>query len=70
MVRLLTLTGPPAIGKTRRGLQLATGVLPRFRDGAFLVPLAPRRAVAEILAVVACGLAGREMMGGPLISGG
>ena len=41
-VRLLTLTGPPGIGKTRLALQAASGLLgeSRFEDGVFLVELA------------------------------
>jgi predicted ATPase/DNA-binding XRE family transcriptional regulator/Tfp pilus assembly protein PilF len=40
-VRLLTLTGPPGIGKTRLGLQVASELLPEFQDGIFFVMLAP-----------------------------
>jgi len=38
-VRLLTLTGPPGVGKTRLGLQLGARLLPTFRDGIYLVSL-------------------------------
>ena len=35
-VRMLTLTGPPGIGKTRLATQLASGVLEHFEDGSLL----------------------------------
>lgn len=39
--RLVTLIGPPGIGKTRLSLQVANDLLPDFADGVFFVPLAP-----------------------------
>ncbi|MFN8444816.1 MAG: tetratricopeptide repeat protein [Caldilineaceae bacterium] len=38
--RLLTLVGPPGIGKTRLGLEVATQLHARYRDGACFVSLA------------------------------
>ena len=38
--RLVTLTGPPGIGKTRLSLQVAGDLLADFTDGVFFVPLA------------------------------
>jgi predicted ATPase/transcriptional regulator with XRE-family HTH domain len=39
--RLLTLNGPPGIGKTRLSLQVGAQMLDDFANGVFFVPLAP-----------------------------
>lgn len=39
--RLLTITGPGGIGKTRLALQYAAGQMDNFPHGVYLVPLAP-----------------------------
>jgi predicted ATPase/class 3 adenylate cyclase len=41
--RVVTLTGVGGVGKTRLALQVAAEVLPRFREGAWLVELATVR---------------------------
>jgi predicted ATPase len=40
-IRLVTLIGPPGIGKTRLSIESARAALPDFPDGVFFVPLAP-----------------------------
>src|SRR5690348_3368459 len=52
-VRLLTLTGPAGVGKTRLALGIADCVLDLFPDGVFLVELAPTSDPALVLATIA-----------------
>jgi predicted ATPase len=55
-VRLVTLTGPGGIGKTRLALAAARYVQPAFRDGVWFVELAPLHDPAEIDAAIAQAL--------------
>jgi predicted ATPase/DNA-binding CsgD family transcriptional regulator len=50
--RLITLTGPGGIGKTRLALELAHHNLAQFADGAYFVPLQPLRSVHDISAAI------------------
>jgi predicted ATPase len=51
--RVVTLTGVGGVGKTRLAYQVAGQVLPRYRDGAWLVELAPVRDLDGVVDVFA-----------------
>jgi predicted ATPase/Tfp pilus assembly protein PilF len=59
-VRLLTLTGPPGIGKTRLAVQVAASLISHFPDGVFFVGLAPISDPALVAATVAQTVGVRE----------
>ena len=64
--RLVTVTGPGGLGKTRLAGQVARQVAGRFADGAWLVELAPVQDPAQVPAVVAAALGVREQPGVPV----
>jgi predicted ATPase/class 3 adenylate cyclase/Tfp pilus assembly protein PilF len=66
--RLLTLTGPGGVGKTRLGLRVAAELLDDFPGGAWLVSLADLRDPALLPQAVAGALAVREVRGEPLMT--
>lgn len=55
-VRLLTLTGPGGIGKTRVAMQVTADVAPLFADGVGFVSLAPIRVSELIVPAIAHAL--------------
>ena len=61
--RLVTVTGPGGVGKTRLAGEVARRVAGRFADGAWLAELAPVRDPAQVPAVVAAALGVREQPG-------
>jgi predicted ATPase/transcriptional regulator with XRE-family HTH domain len=64
--RLLTLTGPGGVGKSRLALQVATEAAPGFRDGVRLVLLAPLAIASLVLSTIAHALGVREAGGQPV----
>ena len=55
-VRLITLTGPGGVGKTRLAVAAAGRLAPQFADGVRFVDLAPVRAADLVPAAIAAGL--------------
>lgn len=65
-VRLLTLTGPGGVGKTRLSLQIAHEVVGDFPDGVYFVPLAPITDSGLVISAIAETLRVKEAGGAPL----
>jgi class 3 adenylate cyclase len=66
-VRLLTLTGPAGIGKTRLGLQVAAELSDRFSNGVYFVNLAPISDPELVVPTIASTLGLREAADWPLL---
>ncbi len=66
-VRLVTLTGPGGVGKTRLALQVAREVRTAFRDGVWFVNLAPIRDAGLVVPTIAHTLGVREAGGEGLL---
>jgi predicted ATPase/DNA-binding CsgD family transcriptional regulator len=66
-VRLLTLTGPPGIGKTRLAVQVVPGVARLFPDGVYFVSLASVTRPEGLVASISTALGLRERSNQPLI---
>ena len=56
-VRLMTLTGPGGVGKTRLALAIAEGLAPEFAHGAVYVPLASLGAPVFVAPAIAARIA-------------
>ena len=66
-VRLVTLAGPPGIGKTRLALQAAAQAAPAFPDGAYFVDLSPVTDPDLVPATIARALRLQEAGGQPML---
>jgi predicted ATPase/DNA-binding CsgD family transcriptional regulator len=64
--RLVTLVGPPGVGKTRLALAMGHQLLVRYPDGVWLAELAPLAEAALVPQVVAVALGVAEQAGRPL----
>jgi predicted ATPase/predicted Ser/Thr protein kinase len=64
-VRLLTVTGPGGIGKTRLAIEVASGLVERFSGGTHFVPLSAVRDSNLIASVIVQALGIREAGGKP-----
>jgi len=67
-VRLVTLTGPGGIGKTRLGLQVGAELADQFADGVFLVSLASAHDPEQVVPAIAQTLAIGEASDQPLLA--
>jgi predicted ATPase/DNA-binding CsgD family transcriptional regulator len=65
-VRLVTLTGPGGVGKTRLALRVAAEIADEFADGVAFVGLAAIRDAELVLTAIGRGLGLRETDGSPL----
>ena len=65
--RLLTLTGPPGVGKTRLAIQVASGIGASFPGGIYFVPLAAVTRAEAMIAHIAQALGLKELSNLPLL---
>ncbi len=62
-VRLVTVTGPGGIGKTRLAVEVASGLVERFPGGIYFIPLSPISDPSLIASVIVQTLGIRETGG-------
>lgn len=62
-VRLVTLTGPGGVGKTRLASELAQAAAPDYQDGVYFIPIASLTDPALLAPTIASALAVNELPG-------
>jgi Cdc6-like AAA superfamily ATPase len=67
-IRLVTLSGPGGVGKTRLALQVAAELCDDFTDGVFVVGLAPVNTPDQVISAIAQTLGINESSDLPLFS--
>jgi predicted ATPase/DNA-binding XRE family transcriptional regulator len=67
LVCLLTLTGPPGVGKTRLAVEVASKLQDQFKDGFCFVDLAPIGEPALVVSTIAKAVGVKEVSGEPLL---
>src|SRR6266516_2298942 len=67
-IRLLTLTGPGGVGKTRLALQIASHLEQEFADGACFVSFAPISETELVIPTIAQALGIKEVGAQPLLA--
>jgi predicted ATPase/transcriptional regulator with XRE-family HTH domain len=65
--RLVTLVGPPGIGKTRLSIHAAQQALPHFRDGAWFVDLSALRQADFVLSAIGRALSRFDLPQSPTL---
>ena len=66
--RLVSIAGPPGMGKTRLALQVARAMGSRFRDGSWLIELGPISDGVQVASALAAALRVTEQPGEDLLT--